>query len=278
MNGRVNGRVELVGAPASGKTTLVSALAGRRIPGGPRPARWLMPADRLGLVPRGALGGIAGSIGRPRVLAALARSPRLAARLLTSGDTTPQLPEWLAELQEDVTRIARARVPAGPRGDAAYRRQAFHWLEETLLLIDAADRADPQLVPILSEGLVQRSVTLLGSDADPMDRAALVRRFPAPQLLVHLESATAARAARLRARHASGGSTALHTGRSLEDVYRLAEEDARALSDTVALVERAGWPVLRLDATDRDGVEALAARVIATLTDIARRDPPSSGH
>lgn len=257
----MSGRVEFVGAPASGKTTLVSALAGRRISDGRHPPQWLVPAERLGLVPRSSIRVLTRAFTRPAVIAVLARMPRVAATLLVPDAATSSPSE-----QRDVLRrMARERAPSGPRGEVAYRRQALRWLDETLALMDAADRADVQLVPVLAEGLVQRSVTLLGADVDPTPRAELLRSAPIPRLLVHLRPDADVLAARLRARERAGVATELHAGRGLEETLRLAEEDARALADTVDLLAQDGWPVLTLDVARGDDVVDHVTRVIRAL-------------
>lgn len=255
-------RVEMIGPPGSGKSTLVTALSRRRV--GTSRAR-MVSADRLALVPRRSLGGLAGLLEHPLVIGALAGAPRLAHVVARSrlDESRP------GGEHDDLRAFVRARRPTGPRGDDPYRSGALDWLDMTLVLVDVAERAPEGVVPLLAEGLAQRSLSVLGAGIRPEDRDVFLRMLAPPRLLVHLRASTGLLVARARGRLADGSTPVLHRGRRPDETVRFLEEDAVALDGTTRALADLGWPVLTLsvDGIDADG---LADRVVDQLASDGR--------
>jgi shikimate kinase len=255
-------RVELIGAPGSGKTTLAAALCRRRV-GGSRDR--IVLADRLALVPRRPVPGLARLLTRPGVIGALAGAPRLA-NVLTKSDLAQRRP---APEHDRLRAFARALRPSGPRGEAAYRSEALGWLDLTFVLVDLAERVTEGVVPLLEEGLAQRTLSVLGASTE-RERHELLRMLPAPRLLVHLRASPELLAIRARERLAYGSAPVLHRGRRPEEVTRLVAEDAAALEQTAQFLVDQGWEVMTLTVDGADADEQ-AGEVVERLTSDGRR-------
>jgi hypothetical protein len=255
--------IELVGAPGSGKSVLAAWLAGRMVRDGrSRRGRRIIPADLLLQVPRWPVRSIARFLRDREALALLARHPRVAAMLL---DHTPRRMEdrtggWgLGSEWEGIRADVAAIEVGGPRGDAAYRISALDWLEVTARLTEVARTPPTDVVPLLHEGLVQRSLTVLGRSESSSTRSKMLSMLPADILVVHLMVADDLLVARAMARIDSGLEPDLHRNRHRTDVLRLVLEDAAALARTVDDVAASGVRVLRLQIGDKSMVPAPAS-------------------
>lgn len=239
--------IEFVGAPGSGKTTLAAWLAGRRVPGSP--ARWVVPLETLRRSPRPGSVRVATILMRPGCLALTARAPWVAARLYLERDDprTPLGSDWEAAIH-----AVRSAEVIGPRSDPHYRTEALKWLEVTVEQIRRAQAAPASLVPVLQEGLIQRSLSVLGASPDPSVLRALLRMQPNDVLVVHMQLSQRLLAERARARLAAGVAPRLHQGLREDEAVRLVLADAESLERTVREFEAMGGDVLHLAAERGD--------------------------
>lgn len=230
--------VELVGAPGSGKTTLASWLAGRSTVDGRR----VVPAESL--VPSA----------RPTIRARLLRRP--------DRDDGPIAPAW-----EELAALLDGVQVDGPRAAAGYRAAAAGWFRTTARLVEAVRVAPEELVPVLVEGPVQRSLSVLGPAPDPSLLRRLLDLRPPDVLVVHLDPPEVTLLARAEERLRDGTEPLLHVGRDADAVARFVREDAAALARTVALLAADGVAVLRIaaDGTPGPDVATLGARVLHAL-------------
>ena len=236
--------IEFVGAPGSGKTTLVKWLAGRASgSGGSR--RWLIPASEL-LVPfRGEAIGLGRIANGPSVRAAAARRPLLRRILMGRRAGYPREPrpetERLLGLVREVTVL-------GPRGAVHYREEALGWLSVTLKLMEAAREASDRVVPMLDEGIVQRSLSVLGPRPEAAALEAVLSLLPRSTLVVHLRVPDEVLVARAVRRSRTGDAPLLHQGLTEQEIAELVVDDASELALRVETLEAKGWETLRLDA------------------------------
>lgn len=232
--------IEVVGAPASGKSTLVGRLAGRRVHPRGSGSRWFVPAEMLLRTPRWPTPLGPGGVPSPRLLAMLVRSPRIAARLTVEGPDGPLPPEW-----ERLWQRGEATVIDDPRGDAAYRAQARRWAERTARLVEAASSAPEGTIPLLAEGVVQRVLSMVGARGTFAAVEPAVALLAPSTLIVHLLVPEEELVARARLRRSEGREPELQRGLDEEQVRRSLRADSEALDVLVGGLERSGVPVLR---------------------------------
>lgn len=267
--------VELVGAPGSGKSALAGWLAGRAVIDAPgRARRRIVPAGLLLATPRGPLRLVEQMLRHRETLALCARHPRLGARLLdaSSDPLTDWDGDWgLGARWEQVRRAVLALPVDGPRGEAAYREAAAGWLEITARLVEASRTPPIGVIPLVDEGLVQRSRSILGGSAPSSGHPLLLGMIPSGVLVVHLSVADELLVRRAMRRLDTGREPELHRGRDRAEVARLVLEDAVALARRVDEVADRGVRVLHL-VVDGDEHEApspasLGLQVIGALRD-----------
>ncbi len=260
--------IELVGAPGTGKSTLVAALVAGRGARRPDVGPPLVDAARLVRAPRGAPAGsvpawpVTGGV-VTRALADVRGLSRLVLRVRDRAELWGLLARRHDEWGEFLA-LTRAAA-ADDHRDPAFRALVSGWLAQTLQLRALADRVADPVVCVLAEGLVQRRLTVLGSPVDPAvvfdpgRVAAYLATLPVPAGLVHLTAAGEVLEARLAARAAEGRAIVRHAG--LDDERRAAASraDAAALADAVAAVAARGVPVVTVDT----GAQDLAASVRA---------------
>ena len=246
--------VELSGAPGSGKSTLVRWLSGRAVIGPAGVRRRLVPADLLSLHPRPAFRGLSRTLGRPDVMGLLARHPSLRAAMLTDahGPTT-DVPSAavLPEGWEALFRSAGASGADDPRGDAEYRARARTWVLATHRSSRAGLEAPDGLLPILDEGTVQRSLTVLGSTAGAGSAEAVHGLLAPGTLVVHLAVPDEVLVERALRRREHGEAPELHRSMTTSQIADTVRSDAVALSGVVDGLERLGIEVVRV--TQRSG-------------------------
>jgi hypothetical protein len=263
--------IELVGAPGTGKSTLVDALVTGRGARRPSVGPPLVDATRLVRAPRRAPRGEVPAwpvTGGPLVrgLADVRGLSRLVLRVRDRAELWGLLATRHADWGEFLA-LTRAAA-ADDHRDPAFRALASGWLAQTLQLRALADRVDDPVVCLLAEGLVQRRLTVLGSPADPLVLfdpgrvATYLATMPLPGAVVHLTAAPDVVAARLAARSAQGGSIVRHAG--LDDARRaaLTRADTEALAEAVAAVASRGVRVVTID-TGVDDLASSVARVRA---------------
>lgn len=241
----MSGFIELCGAPGVGKSALARALGGHVITLDGH-ARRLLPGTRAFSVARAPFRPVASLLEEPSVVARLSRVPRVCDRLLLTdvadADGTAHWVDEVASALEDLP----APAPGDVRAAHAYRSAAMAWTENTLRRVALAERLPQGVVLLLDEGLVQRSLTLLGSGATDHDRRRLLDRFPRPAAVVHLVAPRDLLLRRLRARHRSGHMARLHAGLRPEEALEIVTADAAAIASTVRLMADAGVPVIEL--------------------------------
>ena len=246
--------VEVVGAPGSGKSTLVRRLAGRRVRADDGKGRWLVPAEMLVRASRWPTPYLRADAPSPRLLAMLVRWPRIAARLTTEGPDGPLPPEW-----ERLWRQGEATVVDDLRGDAGYRVQAHRWAERTARLVEAASSVPDGIVPLLAEGVVQRVLSMVGARG-AVDAVEPAIALLAPStLVVHLVVPEEELVARARRRRVQGRAPELQRGLDEEQVRRSLRADSEALEALVDGLERSGVEVLRTSGSGRFEQAVLAA-------------------
>jgi hypothetical protein len=164
-----------------------------------------------------------------------------------------------------VREAVRVVSVPGPRGDATYRAAAIGWLQETARLIEASRSAPHGVIPLLHEGLVQRTLSVLGASAGPDSLGLLLGMRPPGDLLVHLNVSEGRLIERAERRMHHGTLPDLHRGRTRDEIAGLVTEDAIALARTVDRLVHDGVRVLRLT-VDVDGrqlsVEELGSEVL----------------
>lgn len=235
--------VELVGAPGSGKTTLADWLSGRRIPGSP--ARWILPPHALRYRPRMAGPLTTAALMHPAALALAARAPGIAGRLYVES---PGVRSDAAGDSIEVQRVIGHTGVVGLRAEPGYRAEALRWLGVTLEQVAVAQAAPPRLIPLLHEGIIQRTLSVLGSSPDPAALDLLLGIVPSDALVVHLQVAEQLLASRTRVRLEAGLAPRLHHGLLEREAVELVLEDADRLRRTVEEFEARGGAVLRLRA------------------------------
>ncbi len=284
----MSGFVELCGAPGVGKTTLARALTGHLALDVNGPSRSSAPvivgAEHLPLELRAPFARIAqiARIARtipigarssgPRRLAHLTRWPLTARMLRTSaGDLSRpdgRDPSRSRPTSPDVaTVIAGLPAPAGddPRASDGYRAQALQWLGLMLRLTDLSDDLPGDVIAVLSEGTVQRAVSLLGAQADRDSVAELASRLPTPRAVVHLHADVGLLEGRASLRRTTGGSPSLHEGLDADTALAAIVDDARAIAVAVAVQAERGVPVLHLEADAASTPRQLADEVLGFL-------------
>jgi hypothetical protein len=262
--------VEVSGAPGTGKSSLVGALAGSEAGG-----RRLVDARALLRVPRLVRAGAAGAPGGGRSggTSALPRPlERLLRRDLQPEERRSLVAERAASWSGLLELLARAElgrdadVTTDPGRAALRRLYAPGWIAATLELRALADGAPDDVLPVLDEGLVQRTRIVLGVRPDAAALRAFVAALPAPRLVVHLTGPVEVLAARVSDRAAAGRTIDRHAGTAPDDVAASLRADVDLLERAVTELEAAGQDVLRLDVTDGRPDE-LAARVRARLSE-----------
>jgi hypothetical protein len=259
----MTGFVELCGAPGTGKSTLARALGGRTFVLEGRRRR-LLSAGRAFVRVRSGLRPFARSLERPENAARLAVVPWLSDRILHVVETRTADP---AEVQF-ASRLADLPGP-GPddvRSETAYRTAAMAWALETMRLTSIAGRLPSGVILVLDEGVVQRSVSLLGNMADDADRAALLDLFPTPLAVVHLVASPELLERRAATRREEGRAPRLHAMLEGADLGRSIAADVDAIERTLDIVGARGAPVLEHRVTEHDGsVRRLRDRVLRSL-------------
>ena len=264
--------LEFVGAPATGKSTIVAALTCSVLPAAPE----TVPAD--------------GRRARPRRLVDardLARRPRLAGRshwparpgaLLRAACTRPRLAALMLEDLSDAERQAALASHApewaeflalwaagGPddHRDPEFLAEVADWRRTTLELVALAARAPSDLVVMLAEGLVQRTLSVLGSPADLQvhhDDAlvtAIAAAMPRPAGIVHLVTDERTLASRLTTREAAGVAIVRHRGLTGTERVSVSLSDAVLLARLSGLLAERGVPLLEVDTSHDDIVETV---------------------
>lgn len=258
--------IEFVGAPGSGKTTVVDWLAGRSLRSGGS-KRWLVPAASLPHLDRDGTSGSGGNVTPPWVRAAVARRPWLGRIARTSpADRPPETPEWA----EHVLSVVRGATVLGPRGATSYREEALGWLQTTVGLVEAARGASRRLIPMIAEGIVQRSLSVLGPRPEEATLRAMLALIPRSSAVVHLTVPDDVLIGRALTRARSGTAPLLHQGLTDREIAALVVEDAAELSRRTEILEAEGRQVLWID-TSEDGrapsVGALGRAVLGALVD-----------
>lgn len=266
--------IELVGAPGSGKSTLVAWLAGRSVPiEGKRHA--LIRAEQLNRTTRIGRGRSRDRLPAYRILMLTARSPLLERSLLRWDPHPPSV---------DVTRrVAALRaavgdLPAGDaRADALYRDQAFGWLGETLGLLELARTLEPRVVPLLAEGVVQRTLSILGTRDVPAATQQVLEAFPAPRLIIHLHAGAASLAERAAHRRRLGIEPVLHRGRTFEAVVEQIAADSAALARIVRQCSLMGVPIIDVELARERGPRRVGREVLQRISTELGGEPVSTG-
>lgn len=259
----MSGFIELCGAPGVGKSTLVRALCGRSLGSGGS-AQVLLPAELLGAVPRHGLGWSAPLLRDPARVARLARLPAGQRLLVARSASGPADLDGrgVAGGHEFVLQGLPSPGTDDPRSEVGYRAAALGWARGTLHLTHAARGLPDRVVLLLDEGVVQRSVSLVGAGATDASRAMVVERFPTPALVVHLVGTAALLEERAEHRLAAGRAPRLHSGLDAERVHELVRSDAAAIDATVRLIEERGVAVVRVIVDGRTPRRAVAAAVM----------------
>jgi len=270
----IGGHVELVGAPGSGKSTLARRLSGRRSGRGPNDsvaerAGYLVPADRLLLRPRTGAAVVGPVLSRPWSVAACARYPRLGSLVL--GLPEPHrsrgLDAAVADRMERVAELIAGVALSGPRAREEYRKEALAWMEGSLAILEGAQHhpavraSHSHVVPLLEEGVVQRSLSLLGATATASQWASLQALLPQPGALVHLRAEPRLLEERAVRRLRDGTAPVLHRGLTVGEAVQLVLEDAHALERAVQALAASGARVLTVQVDRHDSVARLSAEV-----------------
>ena len=223
--------VELLGAPGTGKSTLVGALDGRTVGG-----RRLVDVRRLLRVPR-------------RGLPAGARG-RLLARDLTPAERRRAVAAHADEWTDLVARIVAARNGPAPDASAGpvrllHRLYAPGWVVATLELRALAERAPDDVVVLIDEGLAQRATVVCGEDADESSLAAYLTLLPPTLVHLHLDpvaSSDVAAAADLLAARVTGRGRTIdrHAGLDGSELTRSLAGDVRSAARIAAALRTVG--------------------------------------
>lgn len=258
----MSGFIELCGAPGVGKTTLTAALAGSRIATVDGPAT-IVPPARLTSVPRLLLRPVLPVLASAGGVATLARRPLLA-RVLTRAMGPEELvtrvvlpPGTVRDLLADLPGPG----PEDPRSDMQYRRAALGWLEDTMRTLRLASALPRGVVALLDEGVVQRTISLVGTTGSASDRARLLARLPRPSMVVQLVAEPDLIGRRARARILAQRAPALHVDRDVEEVVALAQRDAHAIADATEELRASGVPVIDVSVSGTEDAITFAARV-----------------
>lgn len=235
--------VEFLGAPGTGKSTLVGALDGRTVDG-----RRLVAGCRLLRVPR------TGAPPRAR--------GRLLARDLTPAERRRALAaradDWAGLLTHVATSVGdRRSTTAAGAADPLRQLYAPGWLAATLELRALAAAAPDDRIVMLDEGLAQRSTIVCGDEADTSDLGAYLALLPPTRLHVHLDphgdahGAVAGQpahddAAELLVARVTGRDRTIdrHAGLDMSALAFSLTADVRAAARTAATLRTLGAPVV----------------------------------
>lgn len=268
----MSGHIELCGAPGVGKSTLVAALAGRRV-ATPDGTATIVPAQVLSAGPRALLRPLGSVLRSATIVGALSSRPGLA-RVATRALTADALAAMAPLAPGEVTGLL-AGLPspstADPRSDAHYRDAAIGWLEDMVRLLRLAERLGPGLVAALDEGVVQRCVSLLGASASVEDQTRLLMRLPRPGVVVHLVADLRLVEGRAAERHRAGRAPRLHAGRDVDAAVELLLADARAIGRAASAIASIGVLVLDVQVGATEAVDALAGRVVRSIDEAVMR-------
>jgi energy-coupling factor transporter ATP-binding protein EcfA2 len=255
----VSGFVELCGAPGVGKSTLARTLAGRTVELGDSRVRFI-PASRLSAVPREALAPVSRLLRRPSIVSRLSMLPLVADTLYRASPMdavdAPGVGRLLAALSADVHP-----VPEDVRSEPGYRARSVQWALMTHRLVMLAAALPQDVVALLDEGVVQRTLSLVGARSSTEQRRRALDLFGAPRAVVHLVGTSDLIARRASQRLAAGAVPQLHRSRGIAEVTELVLEDARAIAETVGVLAASGVPVIEERVDGSLDVGALASRV-----------------
>jgi energy-coupling factor transporter ATP-binding protein EcfA2 len=263
----MTGFIELCGPPGVGKSTLARALGGRTVTlDGLR--RRMLPADRVIAEVRPGLRPLAGLLAPPARVARLSALPRLCDRILRSAD--PSGGDARVEgLLRELASLA-GPDPDDPRAGPAYRSAAFAWAERTLHLMLVAEQHPAGVLAVLDEGVVQRTVSLLGATASESVRRAALELLPTPIVVIHVTAGTELLEQRARLRQVRDRTPRLHAGLDDARVAALLAADARAIADTVGLMRNLGARVIEHRVEDAS-VRSSRDAVLRALRDAGPR-------
>jgi len=237
----MTGFIELCGPPGVGKSTLARALGGRTVALDGLRHR-LLPAERVIAEVRPGLRPLAGLLAPPVRVARLAALPRVCDRILRSA-APPGGDGRVEELLRELASL-EGPDPDDRRADPAYRSAAFAWAERTLHSMLIADQHPAGVLAVFDEGVVQRTVSLLGATASESVRRSALDLLPTPIVVIHVTARTELLERRARLRQLRGRTPRLHAGLDDARVAALVAADARAISDTVGLIENRGARVI----------------------------------
>lgn len=270
----MSGHIEFVGAPGAGKTTLVAWLAGRsvRIDG---MQQALIPAEHLHRVLRIGRRRTQGSPPARRTLVLTARSALLQRSLLRWESHPPSdaVTQRVAALRAAVGDLPAADV----RADARYRDQAFDWLSETLVLLERAGGLESRVVPLLAEGVVQRTLSILGTSADPAGIRQALEALPVPRLIIHLHAEVESLAERARRRRELGIEPVLHRGLTPEATAERIATDSAALARIVRQCALMGVPVIDIEPEPESHPRRTGREILHRIARGAGGAPVSTG-
>lgn len=270
----MSGHIEFVGAPGTGKTTLVAWLAGRRVRIDEMP-HLLIPIEHLHRVVRSGRDRAHDVPLTYRTLMVTARSSILQ-RSLVRWD--PQSPSVEVEGRVAALRAAVGDLPAGDvRAEPWYRDQAFGWLDETLGLLERAGALEPRVVPLLAEGVAQRALSILGTSAAPSATLQVLEALPVPRLVIHLHAGTASLADRAARRRRLGIEPVLHRGLTLEAVIERIAADAAALARIVRQCALMGVPIIDVEPAPESGPRRIGREVLQRIATELGGAPVSTG-
>lgn len=152
----------------------------------------------------------------------------------------------------------------------------MEWFRRDLQMLLAAEArliGRPQrILPLMHEGLVQRSVSVLGNRATASARADLVMRTFPPLAVVHLRCDEAELERRALERRRSGTEPQLHRSLETERMIGQVLEDARAIATTLDLLAGVGVPVIESDSTDERDIAGVTDRLLERLAVVLRGD------
>lgn len=268
----MSGFIELCGAPGVGKSSLAGALAGRRLVTD-RGRVVLIPARDVTARPRVLLRPLGPLLRSASVRGALASRPTLA-HVTTRQSGAGGLAQAIDVPSQGSSDLLDGLVTPGPddpRSDADYRTEALGWLESTLRTLRLAERLPADVVALLDEGVVQRTVSVLGTTASTTEQMRLLERLPRPAAVVHLVVEPERIVRRAEVRYREGRTPRLHAGRSAADAVGLALADADAIARVTTLVERLGVDVLTVHVGGEEDPQMLARRVVRGLHEIMTR-------
>jgi hypothetical protein len=258
--------VEMIGTPASGKSTLVGAVLAGLQDAGYRPSR-PMDAARPAMR-KTSIGAVVG-----RVVPSPVRDKILWQLFLLHGrrqrfqfaSANPRLADLVARSQRDRPAAADATT-----------RRVSHWFwrmaGDRAVLLRASDAGEAL---VFDEGFLHRVVQLFASVVEEPNEAQIrgyIDLVPAPDLVVVVRAPVAVCLDRIRKRGLRPDLAAL----PVEDLDDFVRHAAHAVDLALAAAVGRGWPAV---AVENHGVEpaTAAARVRAAVASAVARDDTTGG-